>query len=326
MAYEHLITADWHDRDIFTAYNAGDTARSNTVARTGSYSFRSQGANSYTLGVSSNATKYLGVAFYATSSSATMMSIRFSESATDHVTIVANTLAGTIEARRGSQTGTLLGSGGSITTNRWYFLGIKVTVNDSTGIVQVYLDGAEIFNLTSQDTKNGGTTGEIDTLYFNAQSSYVYFDDIKVRDDAIPGVGGINVYLPAGDGGDVAWTGSAGSDWECVDEAPATYTDYISTDAATTGTKSTFTHPAMAAAAYDSIDCVCAAAVVKLDASGSGNARAIVESNGSYGNGETVALSTSTKYLHSFQTVNPDGGGAWTKATVGTAEPGVETI
>lgn len=325
MAYEWLLTADWHDRDAFTSYNVFDSARSNTTARTGSWSFRSQGADAYVMGVASNATKYLGVGFYASAAAPTHVQILFREGGTAHVTIVGNTIAGTIEARLGLSNGTLLGSGGTIAINGWYFLGIKVTVHDSTGIVQVYLDGVEILNLTSQDTQNGAT-GVIDNILLQTPSGYVYWDDIKVRDDAIPGVGGIYVYVPTGDGADAAWTGSAGNDWECVDEAPATYGDYISTDVATTGTKSTFTHAAMAAAAYDSIDCVCAAAVAKLDAVGSGNTRAIVKSSASYGNGASVALSTTTKYLHAFQTVNPNGGGAWDKTAVGAAEPGVETI
>lgn len=324
MAYEWFVTADWHNVDVFSA-SQSSPPRSNTTARTGSYSFEMGNARAFWMGVSSNATKYAGVGIYVTAASPSAFRINFLESSIAHVCIVINTTAGCIEVRRGSETGTLLGSGGVITTNRWYFIGIECTVHNSTGIVTVNLDGVQVIALTGQDTQDAGT-GVINSVQLISGTNTCYSDDIKVRDDAIPDIGGIYVYVPTGDGADAAWTGSAGSDFQCVDDVPATYTDYIATDVATTGTKSTFTHAAMAAAAYDSIACVCSAAVAKLDASGAGNARAIVKSSASYGNGASVALSTTTKYLHVFATVNPDGGGAWDKTAVGAAEPGVETI
>lgn len=328
MAYEHLITADWHDMDVWSAYDSGgggSHTRSSATARTGTYSFFLGNGGYNQLNVAGGATYYVGCGFFTNASNWNAIYLSFREGPTSHVTILLNMSSGIVQALRGTTGGTVLGSGGSVSTNRWYYIGAKVTVSDTVGVVQVYLDGTEIFNLTSQDTQNGGTAW-IDNLLFCSTGVNGYIDDIKVRDNAIPGVGGIYVYVPTGDGADTGWAASAGSRYQCVDEAPGTYTDYVSTDVSTTGTKSTFTHAAMAAAAYDSIDCVCAAAVAKLDASGSGNSRAIVKSSASYGNGTTVALSTTSKYLHSFQTVDPNGGGAWSKTAVGSAEPGVETI
>lgn len=324
MAYEWIVTPDWHDTDVFTSLT-GSISRSTTTARTGVYSFGLAGNRALNMAVSSSDTKYAGFGFYATSNSTTMSFMRFREGTTTHVTIVANTVTGTIDAKRGEQTGTLLGSGGSISANKWYYVGVKVVVDDSVGIVTVNLNGVEVIALTSQDTQNGGT-GVIDNLSLWSGTEYTYFDDIKVRTDSIPGVAGLFVKVPTANGTDTGWTPSAGSAYECVDEVPATNADNIYTDVSTTGTKSTFIHGGLTATAYGSIDCVCVAAKAQLDDTGSGNIRTIIESNGSYGSGSSVALSVSPLYVHLFQETDPDTSAAWTKTGVNAAEPGVETI
>ncbi len=330
MAYEWLVTADWHNIDVFSAYAGTTVERTNLQARTGTYSFRITGvSNSWLqMSVASSATKYLGAGFYAATAQDNGHSFAFREGTTNHVTVVFNSQAGQIEARRGTRTGTLLGSGGSIATGKWYFVGIKVVVHDTAGSVQVLLDGVEIINLTDVDTRNGAT-GVIDNIRldnYTGNGNYLYLDDIKVRDDAIPGVGGVTVYLPAAAGDDAGWTASAGDPWQCVDEVPASYTDYISADVETLNTKATFVHGGLAESSYRSIDCVCVAAAGKLSASGSGSVRTIIKSGSSYANGPSRAMSTDTRYAHLFQMTNPDGGGAWTKSAVNAAQPGVETI
>ena len=325
MAYEHLITADWHDKDVFTSAG-GPVARSDTTARTGTWAFLLPNGTNISQSVVAAATKCIGFGFHLPSSDNDGYRLFYRESLTEHLCFLFNTASGTIEARRGSESGTLLGSGGTITTNRWYFVGIKATIDNAAGVVEVWLDGVKVIDLSSQDTQNGGTATVNNFQWFVTGANDMRIDDIKVRDDAVPGVGGVDLYLPSADGSDTGWTASAGNRFQCVDEAPATYTDYVSTDVATTGTKSTFAHAGMTAAAYEAIDCVCVAAVAKLDGAGAGNVRSIVKSNATYANGSAVAMSTTSKYVHLFTTVDPNTAAAWGKAGVDAVNFGVETI
>ena len=324
MAYEHLITADWHNKDVFTAVSA-NVARSNTYARTGTWSFNFPAVHDAHLSVVAAATKYVGFGAYFLSDNANGNRVFFRESTTEHLCIVFNTVAGTIEARRGNETGTLLGSGGTISTNTWYYIGIKGTIDNSAGVVEVWLDGVKVIDLSSQDTQNGGTA-TVNNIWWEQGNANVYIDDIKIRDDAVPSVGGLYVKVPSADGGTNGWTPSAGDEYQCVDEAPPTFDDYISTDVATTNTLSNFAHAGMSAAAYDSIDCVAVVAYAQLDAAGAGNVRMVLNSNGTESDGTSTVLSTSPKYISHFVTADPDTSAAWAKSGVDAALFGVETI
>lgn len=327
MAYEHLITADWHDVDVFTS--VVDVVRSNTRARTGTWSFVLPAANDWAaLNVVAAATKYVGFASYSTAASANAQHVFYRESTTEHLCIVLNTVSGTIEVRRGSESGTLLGSGGTIAIGRWYYIAIKGTIDNAAGVVEVWLDGIKVIDLSSQDTQNGGTA-TVNNIWWEQSAGTLaswYIDDIKVRDDAVPGVGGLVVKLPSADGGTNGWTPSAGDEYQCVDEAPPTFDDYISTDAATTNTLSNFAHAGLSAAAYDSIPCVAVVAKARLDDSGGANVRVVLNSNGTESDGSSTVLSTSEKYITHFVTADPDTSAAWTKAGVDAALFGVETI
>jgi len=323
MAYEHLITPDWHDTDVFTDSEA---SRSTNNPRTGSYSFEHSSTEQTILSVDSAATKGFGFGWYVTTEHATNARMELRESTTVHVSVHANTIDGRIDVKRGGST--LLGSSanGSISTNQNFYISGLVTIHDTTGSVVIYIDGDEVINESNIDTKNGGT-GVIDNMHWYSTFGMVYYiDDIKVTTDAAPGMGGLYVQLPNADGSTNGWTPSAGDEYECVDEAPPTFTDYISTDAGTVNTLSTFTHAGLSLSAYDSIPCVAVAGFAQLDASGAGTVRMVLDSNGTESDGTSTTLSTSGQYIHHFVEQDPDTSAAWTKAGVDAVEFGVETI
>ena len=71
----------------------------------------------------------------------------------------------------------------TVTSNRWYYLSVGVTFSDTTGAVQIYLDGEEILNLTNVDTQANGNL-ECQTIKFESPSRYGYLDDFYVADDS----------------------------------------------------------------------------------------------------------------------------------------------
>ena len=138
---------------------------------------------------------------------------------------------GTIRVRRN---GTLLGSsaGGAFVVGTWYSLQIEIVISDTVGRVSVYLDGTQVVNLTSQDTKNGGT-GVVNNIYFSGGSGAIggRYDDMIVQDSATRLANPIRAatLYPNADGGTLNLVPSTGtSHFALVDEALASRTDYLS--------------------------------------------------------------------------------------------------
>jgi hypothetical protein len=127
------------------------------------------------------------------------------------------------------------------------------------------------------------------------------------------------------DGADTAWAASTGADWECVDEIPATFDDYISTDASVNATKGTFVVGDLPFTP-ESISVVAVYAKAQLDEAGAGEMRAIVKSGASYGNGATTGLDTDSKWVAGFFEVDPATSAAWLEAGANAAQAGVETV
>jgi len=90
----------------------------------------------------------------------------FREGTTVHVHVRYNSLSGNLEVWRGYE-GTLLGTAAlSFPTDTWTYFEVKCVVHDSTGSVEVRVNGSStpIINLTGVDTRNGGASGVIDNI------------------------------------------------------------------------------------------------------------------------------------------------------------------
>ena len=337
------LTADIQDLNVFDNIICRNVSTSvfeisTTQARTGTHSYKLYAVTnlSDTVSIHKNtperADYYFRICFYFEDLNTERFNIYFREGDRVHVTLVVSASAGTIAAYK-SDVGTLLGtsSGVTVVTDQWHCLEGYVKIHDTTGEVTLKLDGTQVLNLTSVDTRNGGTTGLIDNIAIQASYSYgasFYLDDIVIRDDAWPGQGGLYVITPSSDGSVDNWTASAGNQYECVDDNPPNdYTDYISTGITTLNTKQLFGHGGLPDQTYDSIAFAAVLVKAKSTASGDGNIRPIIVNSGNYGNGTTVPLGPVTsRYLFSAFIVNPEGSAAWTEAEINATEFGVETI
>lgn len=327
MTWEHVITADAHDTDIFNDTN--HVARSNTWARTGSYSFKieeptyvTQSAYA-TLPVSSAATKYVAFGVYLDTASANSYWMAFREGSTYHVTLVFNTLTMTLEARLGNNTGTLLASASMSAVQ---FVDCYIYVHDSAGRVVVKDSaGTELIDYTG-DTQNAGT-GVIDLLRWNSYGvdNIMYVDDIAVRTDDYCGSGGNYALTVSGAGANTVWAASTGDNYACVDEIPATLTDYVSTDVSVNGTKDNYAATALPITA-SSIAVVAVYALAQLDEAGSGSIRTTIKSSTSYGNGATTNLDTTAIWVKGFFDTDPATSAAWVQENLDDAQPGIETV
>jgi hypothetical protein len=252
-----------------------------------------------------------------------------------HVHVYANT-DGSITAWRCFYGGinTNLGSSvaGSFQASTWQYVEAKITVSDAAGVVQVYVDGIEVLNLTSKDTRADEANTQITYVEFGRNaSSILQYDDVYILD----GTGGVNdgllgdvrvdAHYPIGSGANTDWAASAGSDYACCDEtAPNGDTDYITTSVTNAVTTFDTTAFANTGAAIKGLQVL--AYCEKTDAGTCTVAPVIRRGSTNYA-GTADAPGTSYSY-HVIQTydVDPSTAAAWTEANFNAAEFGVKRV
>ena len=138
--------------------------------------------------------------------------------------------------------------------NQVYNIQARYKIHDSTGSLQVKMDGVLDINYDNQDTKPGSETDFDEFMIGNAGTatggSNADYDDIILNDttgginNSWPGIRYIYPALPTGDSGsNNAWSKSTGSaGWSLVDERPHNTTDYVFSS--TNGQQQGFTHAA----------------------------------------------------------------------------------
>jgi len=131
---------------------------------------------------------------------------------------------------RATRAGTALGTGSfTASVNVFYHVEMKAVIHNSTGTIDVLVNGASILSLTGQDTQNGGT-GVVTEIAVGAQmqqviaqtpATTVKFDDLVTSTNAFVGDCRVREDLPTGTGStdDGVATGAADSQ-HATDEAP----------------------------------------------------------------------------------------------------------
>lgn len=227
--------------------------------------------------------------------------------------------------RGGVPGGTQLGSDSAnlLTLSTWYFIEIVVTVNNTTGTVEVYVDGSKAgwIDLSSQDTQStanayanawglGGTT-----------AGDIAYDNIYSKSDGTRfGPGAARSYVPDANGAVRQWTPSTGSnDFSVVDEIPPNGdTDYLESTSA--GNIVTMGYPAIATTnAIKGLQVLNYARTTST-----GSIRGVARIGGTDYFATCPALSTSYGYKPAIFELSPDSGVAWTESEIDGAEFGTE--
>lgn len=242
-----------------------------------------------------------------------------------HVTVWMNS-SGKLEARRNGTTGTLLATGTTtLSTGTWYYLEARVTVADSGGRVQVWLNGSLEIDFTG-DTKNAGTASTITAVYVNNTTGNTLSSDFYVLNNE----GTVNnsrfgdsiVYplVPNGAGASsgLAPTGSV-TNWQNVDELPGSGSDYNAST--TVGAKDTYALSDVDGSVQQVLGVRVNTLMVKIGA-GTGNAQIVTRLSGVDYTTAARALTTSTaEYSDSYQTSIATGE-AWTPSEVNGMQAG----
>lgn len=206
------------------------------------------------------------------------------------------------------------------------YIEVKVFVHDTTGTVDVKVNGASVLSLTGQDTRNGGNA-YMTGFRIRGMANTCKVDDLYVCDTAgstnndFLGDIRVDCLFPDGDGNYSQFTPSTGgSHYVLVDESTPNTTDY--NDGVTVGDRDSYTFGNLSALASQTVYAVQVCMAINKDDAGSKSASSFVRSGGTNGDGASVALGTSQVIVPQIYEQNPNGSVAWTESTVNGMEAG----
>lgn len=228
--------------------------------------------------------------------------------------------------------GTLLGmSTQTFPYNAWGYVELKAIVHDTTGSFELRINGQSAVSGSNVDTRNGqsGTTDRI-TLGGPFNCGYNAYCDLYVCD----GSGSVNNnflgdvrvarLLPNANGDLNQFTPSAGSNFQCVDEANQDSDSTYVTGAAA-GNKDLYNIENLAFTPI-TIFGVKTQSVLRKDDAGALTARNIIKSGSATANGTTIAPGVGYAQYTDIWEVDPQTTTAWSKAAIDSLQIGVERI
>ncbi len=156
--------------------------------------------------------------------------IRLNENGTvtPHIMVKLTSGDGTIEVERSG--GGFIASSvtGAYPINAWFHLEAKIKIHDTTGTVQVRVDGTDVINETGLDTRNGGTDGLIDKIEIGSAESnsavlrvcdiYMLNEQGSAPLNDLIGPHTIESLRTDAAGNYTNWTPSAGANHDAVDD------------------------------------------------------------------------------------------------------------
>jgi len=247
---------------------------------------------------------------------------QFKSASTILVDMKRNNTSGKIEAYRGS---TLIATGTAvINLNQVYHLQVRANIHDTTGIVQVKVDGVLDLDF-SGDTKPGTETTinafQIGQTTPNPMT--IQFDNVVLDGAAWPGKTNIQAIRPTGAGNSTQWTPSAGSNWDCVDEVPASDADNVVTNA---NDQADLYAAGNLVGTIDSVVCVqVQARAVKEGVATPQNLALGVRTGATDYFSSDKIIPTAAKSLFNLWVQNPNTSAAWTKTEVDGVEIGIKS-
>jgi len=230
--------------------------------------------------------------------------------------------------------GTLLGTSTTpISGNTWYYLEYKITIDDTAGSVDLWVDGVNEISVSGVDTKDGNAN--VSWIELHGNSNDIWYDDFVFGDDTGSdatdniGVAYIEKLSVNGAGSSTQFTpeGAAsptGDNYQNVDDSsPDDNTTYNYSN--TVGHKDFFTVSNLTTSGIN-IHAVGVNSRLKRSGSTRRTIRTKVLSNATEGNGTTNDCPT--KYLHNWDIFenDPDTGSAWTESAVDAMEIGYEVV
>jgi hypothetical protein len=225
--------------EFTTRDNTTNNIASNTVARTGTYSFRGTSSTGWGLSLASTLSQWrisLHLYHQGAGGGVYRSIASFSTGSTGVISVRWNGTSGNLEIAKnadvnGSSAGTLLASaliGDIASINTWMHIGIDAKLATTTGWVYVYLNGTLFLSFDGTTNINGNTIGAVKLLSGsgNGWANYNYIDDIYLDNtdgESAPAPAPdlrFPYIVPNGAGNSTLWTPSSGNNFDRVKEIP----------------------------------------------------------------------------------------------------------
>jgi hypothetical protein len=245
----------------------------------------------------------------------------------------ADPAGGSVQFPQGSGVVLATSAVGTLDGN-WHYVEMSATIHDSTGSVTVKVDGATVLTFTG-DTRNGGTSTDIDTVkfktgrYVDTPSAMISIDDLYICN----GTGTVNntflgdvrvqSLLPNGAGAStqLAVTGAA-NNHTAAGESPYNNATYNSS--ATVGQRDTYALSDLAAGTAGVLGVQAVAHMQKSPDAGTASAKVAIKSGATVYYDATRSLGTAVAAYSQVRETDPATSAAWTLAAVNALEAGME--
>lgn len=232
---------------------------------------------------------------------------------------------GTVSAQNAAGTTVATSTKVAVETNVGHYIELGVLCDPTNGQIIVRVDGEELINISSVNTRSnayyvsiagtgGGTATTYDDLYmlWDDASTISFYDDVEVR-----------AISPNSNGNYAQWTPSAGSNYETVDEQPASTAEYNATNVV--NEIDTFNFPDLTfTGTVKGVQFVVYASKSEVEIRA---IRGVCRIAGvDYLSSNTEYLSTNNSFYRFVWEVNPATTAAWTQAEVNAAEFGYKLV
>lgn len=266
----------------------------------------------------------------ANSAGTTDQILKFREGTTVHAALSINRSM-QLRANRGT---TAIDDSGSIRlpTSTWMYLETRVEVHNTTGTIDVRLNGVNILSFTG-DTQNGGTASIDNIMFEGVANANMKIHDIVIWDDngAAPyntwlGDVQVDAVYPDGDGttNQFTATGAGTTNADRVDEATHD-TDTTYNEDATVNDVDLYTFAALPATpGTATVLGVQIVAAVKSDDGGAKSAALIARPVSTNHIGASQALGSAYSFIREMHQINPEDSLAWAESDIDGGEFGIE--
>jgi hypothetical protein len=247
-----------------------------------------------------------------------------------HLTIRCE-INGAIAVYRGDST-TLLGTSSNtniLQSGTWSYVEVKATINDSTGSVEVKVDGTQELLLTGIDTRNAGNLNITKLRFFGhtGTGAYTYYDDIYVCDTTGSSpyndfLGDVRVLeiVPDGAGDLTDFTPSSGANYAAVDDATHdSDSTYVESSTSTHTDLYSFANPDSTASTVYAVKVV---AVAKKTDVGVQDIQLAAKVGTTTSTSSNISLSDSYDEYEYIMTQNPDTTAAWSISDINSTQAG----
>jgi hypothetical protein len=282
-------------------------------------------------GADEHATMTVGFAFKPDNAynNAALLNFISDTSATTHIALGTD-INNALVVRRGA---TVLGTSSSnlIVPGTFIYIECSVVLHDTTGSVVVKVNTATVLNLTSVDTKNGGTKTVFEGIRFDNQTGQTsQMDDIYLSNGAgavntgFLGDVSVETLFPNGNGNSSQLLGSDADsvdNYLLVDEVTPNTTDYVGSG--TDNQKDTYAFTNLVHSTGNIRGIQTAMYAAKSD-SGARSMAKVIRSGGTDFDGADKVLSTSFTAIFEINETDPNTAAAWTIANTNAAEFGVK--